>query len=250
MSQPRKTTGQAMENQTPTPAILDSSRPPGLRLSQPVQTMSREEAERRLQAYRAALQPAGGDAAIIPLTRLSTHYWQPDRPDKHWKIVVEDFKADLGRYPIDLIETACREWRTGPNSFFPKPGELIALIAPRHADRLRTAEELSEQAKTPESERGPPSGDEQCEVGEIVAQATAHLRAGLPTQRSRSPEGVDLASIRKRIAEETAPLREPAEEQEPVAPDDQIGPMPAALRVDSPERAVVTSSSGQVADKR
>ncbi len=158
------------ENAVPMQAISVSSTRPDLRLPKPLASLTTTEAAAAVEQYRLGLLPAGTDAAVIPLSRLSVHYWQPDRPVAHWQIVVEDFRSGLSRFPLDLIEDACRMWREAtdpPNRFFPKPGELIALIEPRLTERYSALKTLLQIAgREPEPE--PPSDADKAEVAELI----------------------------------------------------------------------------------
>lgn len=171
---------------TPTQATGVSSAPPAglcLGLGFQIHRMAKTEAAAMASRLRAALEPAGEDAAIIPLTRLAVHYWQPDRPEEHWDVVIADFRADLAKYPPDIISDACKAWRTAikpPNRFFPKPGEFIAMIEPRWQERYRTIRELEEHCSPPAAEWVPPTEAERVEVSKIVTDGLrkmpAHLR--------------------------------------------------------------------------
>ena len=66
---------------------------------------------------------------VVLLTRLQAHYWRPDLPTALSREVMIDRVDDLREFDIAAIEAACNAWRRGAeNKWFPKPGEMIALV--------------------------------------------------------------------------------------------------------------------------
>ena len=97
----------------------------------------------------AASEPATSVEIGVMLHRLSLHY--PDRKlnTQEAKLVAADWLADLDGVPFDLIETGFKRWRTGPKcAFFPKPGEILALIDFDHRVRKKLAERAAEITDT------------------------------------------------------------------------------------------------------
>ena len=93
----------------------------------------------------AASEPATSVEIGVMLHRLSLHY--PDRKlnPKEAALVAADWLADLDGVPFDLIETGFKRWRTGPKcAFFPKPGEILALIDFDHRLRKTLAKRAAE----------------------------------------------------------------------------------------------------------
>ena len=93
----------------------------------------------------AASEPATSVEIGVMLHRLSLHY--PDRKlnPKEAALVAADWLADLDGVPFDLIEIGFKRWRTGPKcAFFPKPGEILALIDFDHRTRKALAKRADE----------------------------------------------------------------------------------------------------------
>lgn len=93
----------------------------------------------------AASEPATSVEIGVMLHRLSLHY--PDRKlnPKEVALVAADWLADLDGVPFDLIELGFKRWRTGPKcAFFPKPGEILALIDFDHRTRKALAKRATE----------------------------------------------------------------------------------------------------------
>lgn len=67
------------------------------------------------------------------LARLSLHYWRPDFTEAQFKLLLEDYIFDLSGYTPTEVHNACAAYRRKESQFFPKPGEIIALI---RQDRL------------------------------------------------------------------------------------------------------------------
>ncbi len=177
-------------NAAPTQAISVLSTRPDLRLNRPLASLTKAEAVEAAERYRRALLPADTDAAIIPLSRLSVHYWQPDRPQEHWTVIIEDFRSGLSRFPLDLIEDGCRKWREAtipPNKFFPKPGELYALIEPTVIARRSTLATLTQIAER-EPDTPPPSEEQKAAVSKIIAEGLPEI-PGFLKRRSAKPAG-------------------------------------------------------------
>lgn len=79
------------------------------------------------------------------LHRLSLHY--PDRKlnPKEASLVAQDWLSDLDEVPFDILELAFKRWRTGPKcAFFPKPGEILALVESEQRVRRYLAKRAAE----------------------------------------------------------------------------------------------------------
>lgn len=62
------------------------------------------------------------------LARLSLHYYRPEFSKEQYKLLLGDYVSDLiGFNPIE-VEAACSAYRRKEVQFFPKVGEIIALI--------------------------------------------------------------------------------------------------------------------------
>lgn len=77
----------------------------------------------------------------VHLGKLSLHYWRPDFTPDQAKQFNADFVSDLDGITADELAGACAAWRRNPaNRFFPRPGELLALVQDGKRDRaLRKA---------------------------------------------------------------------------------------------------------------
>lgn len=77
-----------------------------------------------------ALMPAIPEKIITSLTKLSAHYWQGNKDQTGWSVVMEDYLEDLEDLPADLLDEACKRWRrNAANKFFPRAAELKAQIS-------------------------------------------------------------------------------------------------------------------------
>lgn len=95
------------------------------------------------------------ELVLVALNRLALHYWRPDFTPSQAKAVMGDYLEDLAHYGAERVEEACRRWRCDPaNKFFPRPGEMLALIQPksappveRHASQTYRAPRMIEHAR-------------------------------------------------------------------------------------------------------
>ena len=66
------------------------------------------------------------------LGKLALHYYRPDFTAEQAKMVMGDYLDDLEPYSATDVAYACEQYRKQPKSdFFPKIGQLIALINPK-----------------------------------------------------------------------------------------------------------------------
>lgn len=144
-----------------------------------------------LAYHRAQLAPAHPAEIVIMLTRLSVHFWQPDRPVEHVQSLIEDYVQDLAHLPSDVLQTAVATWRrTG--QWWPKVSELLALAEPMLKERredLRTCRQIAAALDAPIPEPIAPRTDtERDRATELVRKATASMQAARPLPR-RSTAG-------------------------------------------------------------
>jgi len=120
--------GEASEVGWNPPAVLPSARP---------------ELAAALVQLDAALRPASKAILVAHLARLSLHY-PGKRDEASWRLVLEDFAADLAELPEDLAVLACARWRREPERcrFWPKPGELLETAKADLRRRQRQRERL------------------------------------------------------------------------------------------------------------
>ena len=99
------------------------------------------ELEGALAKFAQLLEPAQPDAARELLSRLAMNLRLEAMPEKAWRMHLDDFVADLGDVPDDLIAEACRLWRRR-EKFWPTISEFLALVEPELARRRRTFRRL------------------------------------------------------------------------------------------------------------
>jgi hypothetical protein len=95
-----------------------------------------------LQAYRDSMRPADPDMIKAVIMRLTVTQRREDLPEGAWKIIVEDFIADLARYPADIIADAAVRWRR-TNKFFPTISDMVSLCDPPYRSRTKTGRRLA-----------------------------------------------------------------------------------------------------------
>jgi hypothetical protein len=71
----------------------------------------------------AAMQTANSREIAVVLGQLAVHFWHPDRPAEHHRMLFEDYIGDLSEYPIGIIAEAARNWRR-TERWWPKLAEL------------------------------------------------------------------------------------------------------------------------------
>lgn len=70
------------------------------------------------------------------LSRLSLHYWRPDFGPGQVRLLLADYLDDLHGYSVEAINAACTQYRRNPeNKFFPRSGDLLALLKPKSEPR-------------------------------------------------------------------------------------------------------------------
>jgi hypothetical protein len=93
-----------------------------------------------LPAAEARLVPATRDQRAIVLARLLDHCAKPSVLDsgdeRRIAVFWEAYHTDLAQVPLDLLADAAGAYRRGPNKFFPRTGDLLALVTGL-ADRVR-----------------------------------------------------------------------------------------------------------------
>lgn len=66
---------------------------------------------------------------MLLLSRMAVHYYRPDFTEAQAKVLIGDMVDDLHGFGVYEIEKALREYRqNAKEKFFPKSGQLIALI--------------------------------------------------------------------------------------------------------------------------
>ncbi len=142
-----------------------------------------KELPRHIAAHKAGLAPATAQEAITLLTKLSLHYWQPDRPEAHFKMILADYVSDLSDVPRDILAAAVDAVRR-KNQWFPKIPEILAETTPRVRQRrieLDRMVELSNSVGLPPPETNRPtrygglSPERQAEFDRLMEKAKTKL---------------------------------------------------------------------------
>lgn len=100
--------------------------------------------------YQTAMQPANPREIAVVLGQLAVHFWHPDRPAEHHRMLFDDYISDLSEYPIGVIAEAARDWRR-TERWWPKLAELRercdAILRRRRKEsaRLRFLQWCAEQ---------------------------------------------------------------------------------------------------------
>lgn len=93
-----------------------------------------------LAAYAKAMRPANSQEIAVILGRLAAHFWHPDRPAEHHRMLFEDYICDLSEYPPGVIGEAARDWRR-MERWWPRVAELRgrceAVLHRRHKEQSR-----------------------------------------------------------------------------------------------------------------
>ncbi len=116
---------------------------------------TRPELEAALAQAERELTPATPDEIISILGQLALHYWRPDFDATQARLLYGDYIEDLKKYPAALIKDGVAIYRRQAAQWFPKIGELIALIDPMHRKKLAVAADIRARLKVPEPERRP-----------------------------------------------------------------------------------------------
>ena len=147
------------------------------------------------------------------LARLSQHFQLPDlsKGDQlggdikaAWAAYWADYDEDLAMVTEEQLADACAAWRRKadpPNQFFPRPGELLAVIRHRRIAEERYARAHT-QLRSPDLLYVPPTEEEKARAAELVRRSTASM--GRTPQLESKPELTRVEAIpgdAKRAAE-------------------------------------------------
>jgi hypothetical protein len=97
-----------------------------------------------LPAIAEMMRPATRDQRAIVLGRLLDHCAKPsalDGDERRIRDFWEAYHADLSSIPLDVLVDAAGEWRRGENRFYPRSGDLLAIVRKRGILARRIAEE-------------------------------------------------------------------------------------------------------------
>ncbi len=111
---------------------------------------TRAELEAGLTQAERNLEPATKAEIISMLGQLALHYWRPDFTKDQARLLYGDYIHDLSAYPKALIENAIAIYRRKPDAqWFPKVGQLIALIEPEYRNRLSVRADIRARLNVP-----------------------------------------------------------------------------------------------------
>jgi hypothetical protein len=107
-----------------------------------------------LKLVDAWLVPAPAKTIAAELAQLGLHFWQPDRPQGHYKLLARDYLADLSIFPGDIVTEGIARYRRN-SEWWPKISQLIAIMQPMLDQRLAQARRLRVlmEKPTPEPKR-------------------------------------------------------------------------------------------------
>lgn len=92
-------------------------------------------------ASETAIEHRRGILAV--LGRLALHpFARQNLSESQAKLVMEDMIRDLERFSLEQISGACEVWRKSDEAFFPRSGQLIAIIEERTEASISTARAL------------------------------------------------------------------------------------------------------------
>ena len=106
-----------------------------------------------LDHAEAMMVPAAVKQIAGHIERLTLHYWTKPLDSASMRLYVRDWIDDVGHLPVDVLASACAQWRRGANAFMPTPGQLLALADPilryRRALAQRAASLIDDAEKSP-----------------------------------------------------------------------------------------------------
>lgn len=130
------------------------------------------------------------------LTALSSHYWRPDFSPAQAALLIVDYCRDLADCTLLELDAAIADYRRGQEKFFPKIGDLRALVFASRKD-FRDMERVGKRAipefgdsrpalwwmQAPYLRRSP------WRVEDIPAEHRAAFNARLAAKRKAGTEG-------------------------------------------------------------
>lgn len=95
------------------------------------------------------LEPANETDIIPLLVKLRLHFSLQHLSEIEISILINDYLEDISIYPIDIIEQACIDYRKCEKSlFFPKVGQILALIKDKWYKRRYKLQKLKKLLET------------------------------------------------------------------------------------------------------
>lgn len=162
---------------------------------------NREAVSTALKAMEASLKPATIDQVAASIEALSVFHHEPKRDAAAHRVWVRGWVEDFKKFPADIIEEACRQWRRNSNPFMPKPGQLLAIAEPlleqRRFWRDRATEFLKIPAPEPQKKREAPEISP--EARKRIADDLRMACKGIPRHRKHAPVPQQLRSREEQI---------------------------------------------------
>lgn len=107
---------------------------------------------------------------IDEIEALAGHYIRPVRSSSEHQRWLADYVADLKKFPVHAISTACQMWRSNAaNSRCPTPGQLAALCQASYRDPRAMAERATVWAELSDADYERLSLREKIRYQEIAA---------------------------------------------------------------------------------
>ncbi len=105
-----------------------------------------------LARVEESLKPASPKDATAIVGRLLVHFWQPGRPEEHWKLIAEDYVDALEAFPADILDAGRKE-SLRRYKFMPKIAELLEILGPMLEERRRERAWLRDRLSPPKPQR-------------------------------------------------------------------------------------------------
>ena len=88
------------------------------------------------QTSQPKSDPSEDERKLFALLQLGSHFWTPDFTRAQARALLADYLDDLGKFSINEVEVACRDWRRDvKNTKFPRAAQICALIEQDRKDR-------------------------------------------------------------------------------------------------------------------
>ena len=162
---------------------------------------NREAVSTALKAMEASLKPATIDQIAASIEALSVFHHEPKRDAAAHRVWVRGWVEDLKKFPADIIEEACRQWRRNSNPFMPKPGQLLAIAEPLLEQRQfwhqRAKDFLALPAPEPQKKRE--HTEISPEARKRIADDLRMACKGIPRHRKHAPVPQQLRSREEQI---------------------------------------------------
>jgi hypothetical protein len=137
--------------------------------------------DRWIKALEHYTKPALEEKVVIEVARLRCLTAKRKEGEFDMELSLGAITEELREYPIDIVQTVCREWARN-NVFFPVLKELIdgceKLLKPRNAILTASKEQKFIEFKKSQPDYVNPTDADKAKVSELVAQCLKNLSAG------------------------------------------------------------------------